>query len=160
MKTEKGITLLEVLAALTILSFLGIIVWNVLFQVLNFSHTVQTQTLMQQEANTIITALRNIHQTAEEYTIFYGNDPNANFIVIESKNSTFEFNNPNFRYELYLVNDDGNALFNDETLIKPNVNDLPIKVIIYDRNNLKRSYTAQTYISKLKINKRSGNINE
>ncbi|MGR3765905.1 type II secretion system protein [Rossellomorea sp. NS-SX7] len=69
MKNQNGLTLIEVLASLAILSVIGLVLWNVLFQGLNYSKKAVSQTSMQQEANLISMELTRIHQSHSTYKI-------------------------------------------------------------------------------------------
>jgi type II secretory pathway pseudopilin PulG len=69
MRTERGITLVEVLATVTILSIIGITIWQIFFAGYNFSQKSVTKNMLNQEANLVITTLTRIHQTEEEYRI-------------------------------------------------------------------------------------------
>ena len=50
---EKGITLVELLAALALFGVISVLLWNLFFQALNFNDRAVTQNQLQQEANLI-----------------------------------------------------------------------------------------------------------
>ncbi|MEH7417111.1 prepilin-type N-terminal cleavage/methylation domain-containing protein [Neobacillus drentensis] len=66
---ESGLTLVEVLATLTIFSIISVIIWSVFFQGYNLSEKAITKNQMQQETNLLITNLLKIHRSAKNYTI-------------------------------------------------------------------------------------------
>ena len=66
---QRGITLIELLATLAILSIVSILIWSIFFQGTNYSNKAMTKNQMQQEANIIITNLTKIHQTSDSYDI-------------------------------------------------------------------------------------------
>ncbi|KSU61007.1 hypothetical protein AS034_15315 [[Bacillus] enclensis] len=66
---QKGLTLIEVLASLAIISVIGLLLWNVLFQGISYSKKAASQTSLQQEANQISMKLTRIHQTNPSYEI-------------------------------------------------------------------------------------------
>lgn len=66
---ERGLTLVEVLATLTILSIIGAVVWNVFFQGIHYTKKAVSQNSIQQEANILTMKLTRIHQTVNEYEL-------------------------------------------------------------------------------------------
>lgn len=69
-KNEQGITLVELLATLTLLSIISILIWSVFSQGHRFSRESIVVSQLQQEANRIGTELMNFHRNAEsEYTL-------------------------------------------------------------------------------------------
>ncbi|MEL3970894.1 prepilin-type N-terminal cleavage/methylation domain-containing protein [Rossellomorea oryzaecorticis] len=68
-KNQNGLTLIEVLASLALLSVIGLVLWNVFFQGLSYSKKAVSQTAMQQEANMISMELTRIHQSHSTYRL-------------------------------------------------------------------------------------------
>lgn len=68
-RCQHGITLIELLIVLAVLSFTGTMIWNVFFQGINFSQKAATNNILQQEANIVIFNLKKIHRTSEQYKI-------------------------------------------------------------------------------------------
>lgn len=67
---EQGISLVELLAALTLLAIVGLLIWSVFFQGYRFSRESITISQLQQEANRISTELQNFHRNAKSaYTL-------------------------------------------------------------------------------------------
>lgn len=66
---ERGMTLVEVLATITILSIVGVVIWNIFFQGMNYTKKAVSQNRIQQEANVINMKLTRIHQNINDYTI-------------------------------------------------------------------------------------------
>ena len=54
MKNQKGVTLIELLATITILSIIGVIIWNVFIQGTKYSNTAVTKNRLIQESNIVI----------------------------------------------------------------------------------------------------------
>ncbi len=152
---EKGITLVEVLAALALLSIVSIITWNVLIQGSIFSQNIRTNTLIQQEANIIINSLTRVHQLSSPYyQITVESNSNSSFLLIEG-NNTIMFDNPNFRYSIEIFDELGNVVSGEgenEVIYKvdPNKEDLDIRIIIGDIQNNKLNYEVKTIFSKLR----------
>ncbi|MCA1055243.1 prepilin-type N-terminal cleavage/methylation domain-containing protein [Rossellomorea aquimaris] len=69
MRNEKGVTLVEMLAALSILTIIGLVTWNVFFQGLFYSKKAESDISLQQEANIIAMKMTRIHQTSETYKV-------------------------------------------------------------------------------------------
>jgi prepilin-type N-terminal cleavage/methylation domain-containing protein len=69
MKNQNGLTLIEILASLAVLSVIGLVLWNVFFQGLIYSKKAVSQTAMQQEANMISMELTRIHQSHSTYRL-------------------------------------------------------------------------------------------
>ena len=87
-REEHGITLVEVLATLVILSIVGIGMWSAFFQGFEYSNKTISENLMIQEANILITNLTKIHQKTEEYEI--ENDGCKIVVTINGKPQTFK----------------------------------------------------------------------
>jgi prepilin-type N-terminal cleavage/methylation domain-containing protein len=68
---ENGITLIEVLAAIAIFSIIMGLLTNVVINSFNYHEKNYDNLKLGQEANLIITKLRNIHQTNKFYTLKY-----------------------------------------------------------------------------------------
>lgn len=150
MNRQRGITLIELLGAITILSIISIIIWNVFFQGLSFTDSLQIETQMQQEANLILASLRKMHRSSDEYSIENSDDPNSSYITIKNNTSVIEFHNGNFIYKLYLItNNEQQQIMNDTpVIINPNKQHLQIKLIITDRENMNRQYEIEDHIAR------------
>ncbi|MHA6251454.1 PilW family protein [Oceanobacillus sp. CAU 1775] len=78
LKNEKGITLVELLAALVISLFVAGIVYSVVIFSMNYNKVETTKTSLQQEANYIITELQRIHRHNPSYILIV----NSNHIKV------------------------------------------------------------------------------
>lgn len=141
MRNEGGITLIESLAALTILSFIGIIIWSVFFQGYNYSKNAVSKNKMQQEANIIITTLTRIHQTALSYVISIPESGTVEVVVTEQDNSIRKVS---FKDNQLLIQ------INQTGTIIPKSNDLDLKITITDKNNPKNLVEVETLLYRLK----------
>lgn len=65
-KNEKGITLIELLAALVLFGIITVLIWSFFFQALNFNDREVTKNQLQQEANIIVNTIQQLHT---KYTI-------------------------------------------------------------------------------------------
>ena len=74
MKNQSGITLIEVLATLTILSLLLGIIYSVFFNGLQYSSKAKNTVSIQQEANYLLTLLKEQHEKVNSYTVSVNNE--------------------------------------------------------------------------------------
>ena len=65
LSNESGITLIEVLATLTITAIIGSVVYGVLFQTLHANEKTKSHNELRQEANIVMTQLRTMHENGE-----------------------------------------------------------------------------------------------
>ena len=137
---QRGLTLIEVLATLTVLSIVGAVIWNVFFQGLLYTKKAVSQNSIQQEANVIVMTLTKIHQTSEEYEL-----ENSN-CTIKEKNSGQELKNDDLCFSL------------DQTYtgpIDPNKVNYPLLVTITDKHHPENTFVIDTTLYKLKGSKQN-----
>jgi prepilin-type N-terminal cleavage/methylation domain-containing protein len=149
---EGGLTLVEVLATLTILSIVSVIIYSVFFQGLTFSNKAITKNQMHQETNFIINDLKRIHTTARRYDIINTNsdcditinlkdDPtNANLITDKEV-----FSHPTMCFTLEVTNSVSNP-------VVPNRddNDVSIKLTTSDKDKPENKITINTFLYRVK----------
>ena len=75
---EKGITLVELLAALALFGVISVLLWNLFFQALNFNDRAVTQNQLQREANLIVNTIQQLHT---KYTITELNTPTPSSLL-------------------------------------------------------------------------------
>ncbi len=110
-KNETGLTLIEVLATLTILSIVSVIIYNVFSNGLRYSSQAEDTVLIQQEANYLLTLLKEQHENAaNDYTVTVENNQNT---VILNKGRTNDMDVTNSQY-LYQICDIDDAKSCDE----------------------------------------------
>ncbi|MEH7255815.1 prepilin-type N-terminal cleavage/methylation domain-containing protein, partial [Neobacillus niacini] len=142
LRTQRGITLIEVLVTLAILSFIGITVWNVFFQGYNFSQKSITKNTIQQEANLVITNLTNIHQTSKQYEIQSAAcQITVNITNNDNSTKTMVFNDSRFCYSTL-----------NTGLINPKLtsNRLMLTVSVSDRKVTSNKVDINTTLYRLK----------
>lgn len=66
LRNSRGVTLVELLAALAIIGFISVIVWRFFFQTIDYNSYAVTEQTLQQEANVILATLQSQHT---QYTI-------------------------------------------------------------------------------------------
>lgn len=94
LKNERGVTLMELLAAIIIFMIFAGIIWGFFFQSLKFNDSEVTKQQLQQEANLIIASIQEAHIKRQEYAI---QTYDSNTIL---KVKGFTFDNPKIRYEI------------------------------------------------------------
>ncbi|PZX07072.1 prepilin-type N-terminal cleavage/methylation domain-containing protein [Psychrobacillus insolitus] len=94
---EKGITLVELLAALALFGVISVLIWNLFFQALNFNDRAVTQNQLQQEANLIVNTIQQIHT---KYTITSITNINDTLTVNYDDNKHEDFDKENIKYLL------------------------------------------------------------
>lgn len=141
---QYGITLIELLLTVAILSIVGGIVWGIFFQGVKYSNDAVTINQMQQESNIIITKLKEIHQTSEEYTI-QSNNGIITVTYTDKFGSTqvIIFENSNFDLASTQVNK-----------TKPKETDTLFTVIVTDKKS-DNSHSTSTLLYRLKGGKKN-----
>lgn len=154
LQKNDGITLIELLATIAILSIISILIYSVLIDGLNYSKKSEDKVAIQQEMNILLTALTKAHETYASYDIVIDQNPNGNKIQIIGKNDTgsvvgtVEISNENFLYSL--INDQGGTEVNLSTSTHVDTSHpLYIKVIIKNKNQPSLSFEESTIINRL-----------
>jgi prepilin-type N-terminal cleavage/methylation domain-containing protein len=142
---ERGFTLIEVLATISILSFVGVIIWNVFFQGYHYSQNSNSKNSMIQETNLIIVNLLKIHQTADQYEI-KNSSSNCGIIVTYKKgtlNQTQIFDNKQLCFSVVLKNSISGT-------IDPNLIDVPLTVTASDKQNSNNKISIDSTLYRVK----------
>jgi prepilin-type N-terminal cleavage/methylation domain-containing protein len=142
---EQGLSLVEVLATLTILSIVGVLIWQVFFQGYNYSNDAVTKNTLTQEANIIVTNLTRIHQSNEEYTI---KSSNGIIEFLDSDNNQItKYSSSKFTYSALL-----NDLEMNSQLVHPSdkTQNLKIEIRVTDKNNTSNKVSVKTLLYRLK----------
>lgn len=71
---QKGITLVELVAAMALVSIIATIAWTALTIGMKHGVAETNKTIMQQEANVMISSLMAAHRGSEEYSIIFEDD--------------------------------------------------------------------------------------
>ncbi|WP_066385972.1 prepilin-type N-terminal cleavage/methylation domain-containing protein [Neobacillus mesonae] len=147
-QNERGLTLVEVLATLVIMSIVSIIIWSIFFQGFNFSQKAISKNQMQQEMNLLINNLLGIHQTAKEYNLKNINSNCEIKVEIINKDNSTEteiFSHPNMCFKYDIKN----------SVVPPIVpnranNDVQLKITISVKNDPNNKITMDTYLYRIK----------
>jgi prepilin-type N-terminal cleavage/methylation domain-containing protein len=143
MRKESGLTLVEVLASITILSIVGVIIWQIFIQGIEFSQKSVTNNRLQQEVNIVISTLSRIHRTSNLYTL---NSSNCRIEVLDSNgNQKALFENDQLCYQAF---SNGSELVSAST--NPNEHDLNLEIRVYEKKNPSNKVILDTLLYKLK----------
>lgn len=82
---QKGITLVELLAAIVIVGFLTILIWRIFFQTIDYNSYAVTEQTLQQEANIILATLQARHNRNTILELTGGNSLTAK---VDKKDNT------------------------------------------------------------------------
>lgn len=147
---EDGLTLIELLATLAILSFLIVLMSGVFLNGSNYSKKANDNVKLQQEANLMVTSITKLHESQNSYDIVV----DANSIKLQSKNSsgvvvnTVDFSDPNYEYTLFDYSGDAERLLSNTTTIN-SADPLFIKIVIKNKELPEQKYEVKTIISRL-----------
>ncbi|MBI0576519.1 prepilin-type N-terminal cleavage/methylation domain-containing protein [Neobacillus cucumis] len=158
-QSERGLTLVEVLATLTILSIVSIIIWNIFFQGYNYSEKAVSKNFMIQETNILITSLTKIHQTTSKYQITSTGSNNCDITVtsykkdkvqnidVKQPDQLFSHSQICFGIVLDIKNKKTGSTPNE---IVPNENDVSITLTAKDKNYPNNMIEIKSYLYRMK----------
>lgn len=148
---ESGVTLVEVLATLVILSFIFTLIYNTFFNGTLTSNKIESTSLLQQEANSLIFAIQKQHEKGMNYTIEISST--ADKVTIKDSNSQIVFSKNNFIYDITI---DSAKVTNTPMKIEPLSINKEIEVVVtiinnekYSGNSNKEKYEIKRVISRL-----------
>lgn len=100
MKNERGISLIELLAVITILLILSSLLYSVLIGTNRNYHQISTKNQLQQEANLIIAAIKNYHHQNASYYLSYDDKSQTASIGINSPDNLLGNNIDKFEVQI------------------------------------------------------------
>ncbi|MCA1065252.1 type II secretion system protein [Rossellomorea sp. AcN35-11] len=136
-QNERGLTLVEVLATLTILSIIGAVIWNVFFQGIHYTKKAVSQNSIQQEANILTMSLTRVHQTTESYQL--KNTDCTITVLYSGKQDTFQHQDLCFS----LANVPAGPIL-------PGKDDYPLLISITDKHHPGNDFIIDTTLYRLK----------
>ncbi|KOY82807.1 prepilin-type N-terminal cleavage/methylation domain-containing protein [Lysinibacillus macroides] len=142
-KNQRGLTLVEVLASIIILSLVTILAWNMFFQGTKYSQKTISKNQMQQEANIIIANLNSIHKRSIEYSV---SSSDCRLSVVYTDQNRAE------KEEIF-ENSQMCIQANDLTVI-PKTTNAEVHLIIEEKNNPNNKIEINTLLSRLKEEKK------
>lgn len=146
---ERGLTLIEVLASLAILSFISVIIWSVFFQGYKYSQNAISKNSILQEVNILTSNITKLHQSLETYEI---SSENCSIKITDLKMSPHTeqlFSNTKICFKILEINNVSGA---GPTTVEPNKsgNDVSLKISASDKNNSQNDITVKTYLYRIK----------
>jgi prepilin-type N-terminal cleavage/methylation domain-containing protein len=158
-RDERGLTLVEVLATLTILSIVSIIIWSVFFQGFNISQKAISKNLIIQETNILISNLTKIHQTSIKYEIMSSGTNNCEITVTSKKRDKIQnidviqptriFSHSEICFEL-VIDIKNKKDGSDPNLIEPYDNDVSLTITASDKKNPDNKVAMDSYLYRIK----------
>ncbi|MEH7332700.1 prepilin-type N-terminal cleavage/methylation domain-containing protein [Neobacillus drentensis] len=145
---ERGLTLVEVLATLTIFSMVSVIIWSVFFQGFNFSQKAISKNQMQQETNLLVTNLLKIHQTAKQYDILNTNSNCEITVNITNKDNSTRteiYKHPYICFKFEIKNGITNPVIPNRT-----GNDVRLTLTTSDKKDPNNKIAIDTYLYRVK----------
>ncbi|WP_108669431.1 PilW family protein [Peribacillus acanthi] len=150
-KGQKGLTLVEVLVSMAILSILIILTSSAMMNSLNFSKKATSQVQLQQEANYILAELTNFHETKKKYKVTMDRNPKASKItLIDQNGNTLTISDSRFNYTLTLIVGSVTQL-PTEFEVDQSFNNkiLHIKLIVEDEMDSRNQFEVKTILSRM-----------
>lgn len=152
-RNERGLTLVEVLLTLALLSVVSLLIWGVFFQGAKFSTKAVSKNQMQQEANAISTYLTRVHQTSDNYSIEIKDEQLVIIFTKDGDSLTQTFHTNHLTYNINAKKKKANEneiSVNSAEKINPNEYDIRIIVTISDKNDANNNISIETVLSRLK----------
>jgi Tfp pilus assembly protein PilV len=144
---QKGLTLLEVLLALTLTMTIGGLIYSVFFQSMTSYEKTHSHVLVRQEATIILSQLTTLHRDEETYALTY--TPTTQAILINGKS----IGNPAFSYSIVATNNsfslNSKRVTESTTITIDSSSYLEIELTVIDKNDQNQSFTISTIINKL-----------
>ncbi|MFX3674581.1 MAG: type II secretion system protein [Paenisporosarcina sp.] len=139
MDNQKGVTLIELLATIVIFGIFSTIIWAFVLQTFKTNDVEISKNQLQQESNTILNAIEEIHRKSDSYKI----DFNRNEIIITPNNSTqIAFTNPSIIYDL--------SPLNTGVTITPKSQNLQLNLVLTSKDNENISTNVTSTFKRLK----------
>lgn len=140
-KNQRGITLVEVLATIILISIISFLTWNIFFQGKNYTEKSISKSQMQQEANIILSRLSKIHQSSDTYEV---NIQKCSFTIKYTVNGTTK--NESFNNSRLCI-----KLTNIPNIINPKtVNAIDFNLNIVDIKKPDNNILVNSYLYRLK----------
>lgn len=154
MRNSKGLTLIEVLLAISIATIFVGILWMILLSGVNYSNISTEKNSIQQEANYILKLITKFHQTSSgQYSITFDQNPHATYIKLRDEKEKKEIliTNENYVYTIFQYNNpEDTEPIQNNLIINPNSEDLSVNIMIENVKEPKVTFELKTIISKLR----------
>ncbi|WP_099352102.1 prepilin-type N-terminal cleavage/methylation domain-containing protein [Fredinandcohnia onubensis] len=144
LKQNKGITLIELLASLAILTIFIALLSGVLINSMNYFDLNKKKISLSQEANQILANITNIHQDTAEYTLTAINSGTGNKQI---KVNETVISHPDLDIEILNAGQTDYQVFHSSLVVETS-NPLFIEIKITDTENTQNSFTLRTVINR------------
>lgn len=153
---QKGITLVELVAALALVSIIATIAWTALTIGMKHGAAETSKTVMQQEANVMISSLMAAHRGSEKYSIIFEDDQlkvdycdKSGICGVREISSKYDFEGSEVNNTEVIFTSGMPVIFADLT---PEEKHTKITLKIADLNNPNRTLIIDTTLSRLITN--------
>lgn len=155
MKTdEKGLTLIEVIAALAIISLVSGIIWSIFFQGFNYSQKSVSKNTILQETNILTSNLNQLHRTLNLYEIRSENCEIKITDLESSPQKVYVFSSDKICFKIQQMNQTAGE--GPITVDPSNHNsiidnkDVSLSIYVSDKKNSANNTTINTFLYRLK----------
>ncbi|MED1489807.1 PilW family protein [Bacillus smithii] len=139
---QKGVTLIELLAAITLSTIVIAIAFSALFSAIKIYKDNQAQARLQQEADIILSHLNQISEKQNEITIRLG--PDSRTLTIAANDDTYTYDQ-----NYYEISINSNQLQpGDSVTLKTNT-PIPILLYVKDRNLSNQQVKVSTTLERI-----------
>lgn len=150
---EKGISLVELLAALLLVSLVAVIAWTTLTIGMRHGVTETNKTIMQQDMNLIVSSLMAAHRTSEKYSIIFEDNylwinscDKAGDCTLSKIAGAYDFNKSVINNVEINNSSDAPIIISE---LKPSKEHIAVTLKITDINNEKNFLIVETTLSRM-----------
>lgn len=152
---QKGITLVELIAALALVSVIAVAAWTTIFIGMNHGAAETSKTMLQQDANQIVTKLSAEHRQNDYYYLKY-NSGNLEISICNDNHSTgavecgsFTKLTENSNVYTGSINSTDFTAWNSTTLIEPKKQHVNFILKVADPVKTARSVELKTTLTRI-----------
>lgn len=148
-RSQKGLTLVEVLAVIVILSIIMILSMQVLTNGMNFSDKEASKATMQQQSNYVFTVWREMHEAGKPYTVKVDSDNKIVFALVEDPAQMTVIQDKRFKFNLSLKTNGSASIIMNETIDPKSQSTIHIQIQIENLGKGTPSFKSETTLSRL-----------
>lgn len=146
-KNQFGLTLIEVLATVTILSIVTVLIYGVFSTGLHQYSQAKEDVLIQQEANYLLTILKERHENDDSYTITV--DESHQKVTINTNKSSDTLIIESEKYTYQIVDTENPSNDTNTISIDPSKDNFHVQIIVTSKKNPSVTYEIKTILSRL-----------